>query len=206
MSTLAQIEANRRNSQKSAASHAIRGEDPGELQSPTAEFLFHHRPPTPTSAPWSIPSSPPSGPNAGFAPSKPNSGITKSNASTTISAPPNTSTSPSNTIPASATPTRTPSRPSAAYSAASNALTACTSAPSLFSRISRKPPRPRLSPLRSKLSSPSPWPPNRSPPSKLNHLRRKLASFCQLTQRRWNRRVCLTSASLQAREIAREDP
>jgi hypothetical protein len=69
MSTLAQIEANRRNSQKStgptspegkaasslnalksgihAGSHVIRGEDPVELQALTAEFLLHHRPADP---------------------------------------------------------------------------------------------------------------------------------------------------------------
>jgi hypothetical protein len=69
MSTLAQIEANRRNSQKStgptspegkaasslnalksgihAGSHVIRGEDPVELQALTAEFLLHHRPTDP---------------------------------------------------------------------------------------------------------------------------------------------------------------
>ena len=69
MSTVAQIEANRRNSQKStgptspegkaasslnalksgihAGSHVIRGEDPVELQALTAEFLLHHRPADP---------------------------------------------------------------------------------------------------------------------------------------------------------------
>ena len=69
MSTLAQIEANRRNSQKStgptspegkaasslnalksgihAGSHVIRGEDPVELQALTAEFLLHHQPADP---------------------------------------------------------------------------------------------------------------------------------------------------------------
>jgi len=69
MSTLCQIEANRRNSQKStgptspegkaasslnalktgihAGSHVIRGEDPRELQALTAEFLLHHRPADP---------------------------------------------------------------------------------------------------------------------------------------------------------------
>ncbi len=69
MSTPAQIEANRRNSQKStgptspegkaasslnalktgihAGTHVIRGEDPGELQALTAEFLLHHRPADP---------------------------------------------------------------------------------------------------------------------------------------------------------------
>jgi hypothetical protein len=69
MSTVAQIEANRRNSQKStgptspegkaasalnalksgihAGSHVIRGEDPRELQALTAEFLLHHQPADP---------------------------------------------------------------------------------------------------------------------------------------------------------------